>query len=162
MNTIDMTINGKHHQFPEGYLPTWPEAKHLIKDTAARNEDGRYTICIDNHIWEEEDIDSSDWLDNMSRILAVELFNNKVSESRLATIGETQTYVPTETISLRILRNPRIWAHFKPIFDLYPNHGRIRINGHEYTLPAGEDNDSPALNTARQKALFHALTGRRR
>lgn len=162
MNTINMTINGKRHQFPESYLPTWPEAQDIIKDTAVRNEDGLYVIRINDHEWDEDTDDGDRWLDNMSRILAIELFNNKVSESRLAKIGETKTYSPTETISLQILRNPRIWAHFKPIFDHYPNNGRARINGREYALPAGEGNDSPALNTARQKALFHALTGRRR
>lgn len=161
MNTIDMTINGKHHQFPQGYLPTWPEAKHLIKNTATRNEDGRYTIRIDNHIWEEEDIDSSDWLNNMSRILAVELFNNKVSQSRLVKIGETKTYSPTETVSLQVLRAPRIWAHFKPIFDLYAGTGPLRINGNTYAQISG-DNDSPEVNDARRKFLFHALTGRSR
>lgn len=161
MNTIDMTINGKLHQFPQGYLPTWPEAKHLIKDTAVRNEDGHYVIRIDNHIW-EEDVDGNWWLDNLSRILAIELFNNKVSQSRLVKIGETKTYSPTETVSLQVLRTPRIWAHFKPIFDLYPDEGRTWINGREYRLPADEDNESPELNDARRKALFHALTGRSR
>ena len=158
MNTIDVTINGKLHQFPEGYLPTWPEAQHIIKNTAARNEDDHYVIRIDNHLW-EEDADGDWWLDNMSRILAIELFNNKVSQSRLAAIGETKTYVPTETISLQVLRTPRIWAHFKPFFDLYTGEGRVRINGREYQLPAG---DNPEANDARRKALFHALTGRRR
>ena len=156
-----MTINGKLHQFPQGYLPTWPEAKHLIKDTVMRNEDGRYVIRIDNHLWEEDTSDEEMWLDNMSRTLAVELFNNKVSQSRLVKIGETKTYSPTETVSLQVLRSPRIWAHFKPIFDLYAGTGPLRINGNTYTQPVG-GNDDPELNEARRKFLFHALTGRSR
>ena len=161
MNTIDMTINGEPHQFPEGYLPTWPEAQHIIQDTALRNEDGRHIIRIDNREWVEDTDGHGWWLDNMSHLIAVELFNNKVSRSRLVKIGETQTYCPTETVSLQILRNPRIWAHFKPIFDSYPDKGQAWINDRKYAMPPGSNNN-PALNTARQKALFHALTGRRR
>lgn len=156
-----MAINGKRHQFPESYLPTWPEAQHIIRDTAIRDEDGHYVIRIDKNIWEEDTDDGARWLDNMSRILAVELFNNKVSQSRLVTIGETRTYCPTETVSLQILRNPRIWAHFKPIFDSYPDKGQAWINDRKYAMPPGSNNN-PALNEARRKALFHALTGRRR
>lgn len=161
MNTIDMTINGKLNKFPQGYLPTWPEAKHMIKDTTVRNEDGHYVIRIDNHIWEEDTADEDRWLDDVSRILAVELFNNKVSQSRLVKIGETKTYSPTETVSLQVLRTPRIWAHFKPIFDLYAGTGLLRINGNTYTQPVG-DNDDSGVNEARRKFLFHALTGRSR
>lgn len=161
MNTIDMTINGKRHQFPESYLPTWPEAQHIIRDTTVRNEDGHYTIRIDNHEWVEDVEDEDRWLDNMSRILAVELFNNRVSQSRLVKIGEIRTYSPTETVSLQILRAPRLWAHYKPIFDLYAGTGPLQINGNTYTQPSGS-NDSPDVNEARRKMLFHALTGRRR
>lgn len=159
MNTIDMTINGKPHQFPESYLPTWPEAQHIIQDTALCNADGRYIIRIDNREWVEDTDDGDRWLDNMSRILAVGLFNNRVSQSRLVAIGATRTYSPTETVSLQTLRSPRLWAHYKPIFDLYAGTGPLQINGSAYTLPAG---DSPDYDTASQKALFHALTGRRR
>lgn len=161
MNTIDMTINGTLHQFPQGYLPTWPEAQHIIRDTAIRDEDGRYVICIDGHEWKEDATDNGwGWLDNMSRILAVELFNTKVSAFRLVSIEETQTYMPTETISMQVLRTKRMWAHFKPIFDLYAEIGPLRVNGNTYTQPAGDD--SPEANEARRKILFYALTGKRR